>query len=193
MAAFGDEESLDDLPGHDHAWGWFADRGYPAREPAATAGGQRDQGRPGTEATAEVVGAPGHAGANRPPRGARSSGHGSCTATYRREPPSKSPTTRTAHFGAPCATGSKLTARARSGACTRQQTPSGPASHETSRTGHLQLVGCPVPGRQRARRAARHRVLGPSPRWTPGSGSTEPTTSSTTPSAPPTTSTLSVR
>jgi N12 class adenine-specific DNA methylase/superfamily I DNA/RNA helicase len=62
MATFGGEESLDELPGHDHAWGWFADRGYPARDLAATPGGQRDQGRPGMEATAEAAGPPGHAG-----------------------------------------------------------------------------------------------------------------------------------
>ena len=33
MAEFGDAESLAGLPGHDHAWGWFIDRGYPARKP----------------------------------------------------------------------------------------------------------------------------------------------------------------
>ena len=54
-------ESLAGLPGHDHAWGWFIDRGYPARKPAAPAGGQRDGTRPGTGATAGAAGPPGHA------------------------------------------------------------------------------------------------------------------------------------
>jgi N12 class adenine-specific DNA methylase/superfamily I DNA/RNA helicase len=62
MATFGDEESLDDLPGHDHAWGWFIDQGFPARDPAAAPSGQREKGRPGMEATAEATGLPEHAG-----------------------------------------------------------------------------------------------------------------------------------
>jgi hypothetical protein len=130
----------------------------------------------------------------RPPRRNSFPRSRSCTATYRRKPPSKSPTTRTAHFGAPCATGSKLTAGARSGAFTRRQTPSGPARPGTSRTGTLTTRGlsctrpptgmsnCTPPGTGGRRR-----------HWTPGSGSTEPTTSSTTPSAPPTTSTWPAR
>ena len=61
MAEFGDAESLADLPGHDHAWGWFIDRGYPARKPAAPAGGQHDGTQPGTGATAGAAGPPGHA------------------------------------------------------------------------------------------------------------------------------------
>jgi N12 class adenine-specific DNA methylase len=61
MAEFGGAESLAGLPGHDHAWGWFIDRGYPARKPAALAGGQREGTRPGTGATAGASGPPGHA------------------------------------------------------------------------------------------------------------------------------------
>ena len=51
MAEFGDGESMDDLPGHDHALRWFADRGYPAREYANATRGHRDQGQPGAEPT----------------------------------------------------------------------------------------------------------------------------------------------
>ena len=49
-----------DLPGHRHAWARFADQGYPAREPARTANGQRDQDQPGTgaDATAAYTGDP---------------------------------------------------------------------------------------------------------------------------------------
>ena len=54
LAAYRDEESMADLPGHRHAWARFADQGYPAREPARTASGQRDEDRPGTGATAEA-------------------------------------------------------------------------------------------------------------------------------------------
>ena len=61
MAEFGDAESLAGLPGHDHAWGWFIDRGYPARKPAAPASGQRDGTRPGTGAAAEAADPPEHA------------------------------------------------------------------------------------------------------------------------------------
>ena len=60
LAAYRDEESMADLPGHRHAWARFADQGYPAREPARTANGQRDQDQPGTgaDATAAYTGDP---------------------------------------------------------------------------------------------------------------------------------------
>jgi N12 class adenine-specific DNA methylase len=69
LAAYRDEESMADLPGHRHAWARFADQGYPAREPARTASAQRDQDRPGTGATAEAVSPTGHAGQEPPAAG----------------------------------------------------------------------------------------------------------------------------
>jgi N12 class adenine-specific DNA methylase/superfamily I DNA/RNA helicase len=66
LAEYRDEESMAGLPDHRHAWARFADQGYPAREPARTASGQRDQGRPETGATAEAVSPPGHAGPEPP-------------------------------------------------------------------------------------------------------------------------------
>ena len=56
LAAYRDEESMADLPDHRHAWARFAEQGYPAREPARTASGQRDQDQPGTGVTAEATG-----------------------------------------------------------------------------------------------------------------------------------------
>ena len=69
LAAYRDEESMADLPGHRHAWARFADQGYPAREPARTASGQRDQDQPGTGATAEAVSPTGHADPEPPAAG----------------------------------------------------------------------------------------------------------------------------
>ena len=71
LAAYRDEESMADLPGHRHAWARFAGQGYPAREPARTASAQRDQVRPGTGATAEAVSPTGHAGPEPPAAGLR--------------------------------------------------------------------------------------------------------------------------
>ncbi|MGH3248565.1 MAG: hypothetical protein ACRDOI_20505, partial [Trebonia sp.] len=68
MAEFGDEESMGDLPGHDHALRWFADRGYPAREPVSTPGWQRDQDQPGAESAADPAVPPGRP-APEPPAG----------------------------------------------------------------------------------------------------------------------------
>ncbi len=59
LAAYSDRESIADLPGHHHAWEQFADQGYPARQPAATADGQRDQDQPATGADATAAGTPG--------------------------------------------------------------------------------------------------------------------------------------
>jgi N12 class adenine-specific DNA methylase len=60
LAEFRDEQSMDDLPGHPHAWARFADQDYPARAPEKTASAQRDQDQPGTGATAEAASPPGH-------------------------------------------------------------------------------------------------------------------------------------
>ena len=69
LATYRDEESMPDLPDHRHAWARFAEQGYPAREPARTASGQRDEDQPGTGATAEAAGPPGPADPE-PPAGA---------------------------------------------------------------------------------------------------------------------------
>jgi N12 class adenine-specific DNA methylase len=66
LAAFRGEESLADLPGHGHAWAQFTERGYPARQPAATASSQDGQDQPATQATPEAASTPAPAGPQSP-------------------------------------------------------------------------------------------------------------------------------
>ncbi len=66
MAAYGDEESMEDLPSHPWAWERFAGQGYPVRERARAASAERDQNQPAPGAVAGTAVAPVRAGPEPP-------------------------------------------------------------------------------------------------------------------------------